>query len=171
MSWKHTITSVLLLASLAFLATGCEKETAPPTVAVDHLKAINIQTETISGALQAMLTQEQMFAQANREPKHADLFTYWTAFTSTTLDMRRLERTLVENPDIQLKARNMWIGRIQGKLVKMKEAGMFTDMKGPITSRLGAAFGEERIQNEAKKFLDLSNSIEKTLDIQEPNQQ
>lgn len=170
MSWHTSFTSVLLVTILSVVPMGCEQSSTSSNSA-DLLKDVNIKTETISSAMKSMLAQERYFASSGQTPKHASLFTYWTAFTSTTLDLKRLDGLLVANPDIRLKARNMWMGRVQNKLMELQKTGMLTEMSGPITSRLGAAFGAERVANEGKKMLRFAHSIEKILDIQNPNEQ
>jgi len=130
-----------------------------------ELKQIDIATTTIGSAFKAMLNEERMFSQGTWEPKQANLETYWMAFTSTTLDMKRLERVLEANPDLRPQTREMWVGRIQDNLDQMRADGMFTEMKGGITSKLGEAFGKDRVVNEGAKMLKAVDSIESMLGV------
>lgn len=159
--------SMALLTVFSLAPFGCSGSGGQSNSS-QELKKVDITTTTIGIALKSMLQDENRVAATGWTPKQASLETYWMAFTSTTLDMKRLIRTLDANPDIHLEARDMWIGRIQDSLDEMRESGMLTDMDGPITSKLGPAFGVERVENEGTKLLQAAAAIEATLGIHEP---
>lgn len=162
-----TALSIVLLVVLSLAQFGCGGSGGQSSSLL-VFKKVDITTTTIGTALKSMLMEEERYATPGWEPKQATLETYWMSFTSTTLDMKRLIRVLDENPGILPKARDMWIGRVQDNLAKMKAAGMLTDMDGPISSKLGPAFGEERVAKEGTKLLQAADAIEEILGIQEP---
>ena len=94
----------------------------------------------------------------------ANLDVFWMNVTSTRLGLGRFDRDLDASPELVDKARNLWIGRIQDSLQKAETAGAFS-ADGQVASRLGEAFGKERVVEELQKIVTLKNQITTRLSI------
>ena len=162
-------TKILLATLIMLLAipSGCSEPPPSPAEMKKLNGKINQTTMSIAVALKSMWNTEQAFTQGNYTPRKVDLETWWISLTSTRLNMKRALATINDNPSIVDRARNLWAGRIQENLNQIIDAGLLTTMQGPITSRLEATYGAERVQKEMRDVLALSQKIEERLDLPE----
>lgn len=108
---------------------------------------------------------ENALKSSNRKPLRGELDLFWMALQSTTRNMERIQKTLVEDPSLTNDIRNLWNGRVQEGLTQTEASGMLTKMDGPITSRLGDAFGKERVNNDVKRLFAAAHAIQAQLGV------
>ncbi|MED5507048.1 MAG: hypothetical protein VX684_04345, partial [Planctomycetota bacterium] len=92
-----------------------------------------------------------------------ELETFWITFTATRLNLTRIQELLEAHPGAVASARNFWRGRVQGALQRCVSIGMLDGMSGPISSRLGERFGEERVRTEVEEVMRRSQRLQELL--------
>ena len=163
MHLNRSISGLLMVA--VFLLQGCIDSGPSQAEQEKALEKLNKNTMSVAVSLKSMLNAEQDFAQRQVVPLKVDIQTWWISLTATRLNLGRIKSTLTEYPGLIDAARNLWTGRIQGKMNQIIESGTLTKMTGPITSRLVENYDESRVERETSQVLELSAQISTLLGI------
>lgn len=175
MRLNNVLSVSVIIILFSPIAVSCERSSgtgAAGTVAgvgqmdsTERLKKINIATTNIANSFRSMQGAEQRFLASRAKPRQADLELFWMALQSTTRNMERIDKMIAEDPSVTNDARNLWNGRVQEGLAQVEESGLLAKLNGPITSRLGAAFGAERVENDINRLLTAAHSIQVQLGV------
>ncbi len=137
---------------------GADREPSPET-----LQKLNNTTMSLAIALQSMYEAEEASRESGSTPQGLELETFWITFTATRLNLTRIQELLEAHPGAVASARNFWRGRVQGALQRCVSIGMLDGMSGPISSRLGERFGEERVRTEVEEVMRRSQRLQELL--------
>lgn len=139
---------------------------ANSTESVERMKKVNVWTTNISSSFQTMLNSDKRFRASNaKPPKPLDLELFWMALHSSMLNMERTEKMLTEHPTMTEEIRNLWNARVEWSFNEIEKSGLLEKMDGPLTSRLGEAFGEERVETDIVRIMKSAHSIQAQLGI------
>ena len=163
---KRTTPLAGILLLLTIQLPGCGDSGGNQAELDQALNKLNKGTMSVAVALESMRTNAEMYADGGRTPMKVELEMWWISLTSTRLNLSRIKTLVIDNPQIVPEARNLWSGRIQGNIDLILENGMLTTMKGTLSSRVIAEYGEERVRKEADQVIGLSEEIEALLGIE-----
>ena len=152
-----------VLAGGMSLMSGCDGEDRTMALA-EETKALENTSNKVGNSINAITASLPAFEEGRPPIMQANLDVFWMNVTSTRLGLGRFDRDLDGSPELVDKARNLWIGRIQDSLQKAETAGAFS-ADGQVASRLGEAFGKERVVEELQKIVTLKNQITTRLSI------
>ena len=154
---------VWLILACPLLVGGCSLAGTDPEPSPETVQKLNSTTMSLAIALQAMWNSEEAYRESGATPQGIDLEAFWISLTATRLNLMRGGKMIDEHPNAVPDARNFWRGRVQGALALCTESGILGEMSGPISSRLGAKFGRDRVRDEVAEVLKLSRSLELAL--------
>lgn len=157
-------TIALILATAMLCSCGNSNEEAEKLERMNMQKIENATTAA-SNSFNSMILDAKRFSEGSRKPQRADLDVFRMAMQSTTLDLERVSKILNENPSLIEQARNLWVGRVQESLTQIEDSGMLVNRDGPLTSKLGTTFGEERIEQDVKRLFAATKNIQSRLEI------
>lgn len=157
-----------ILLGLLGLATVIGASACSDGSAADTAQArsrINVATTNIGSAFNSMLDYENGFAQREAPPKRADLDVFWMLVQSTTRNLERVNAALQQHPSLRKETMNQWNGRVQEPLTMLIENATLTSRGGAVSSRLGEAFGEERVAREFARLREATTAVQNELGI------
>lgn len=162
----HSIAITMLFSGL--LLCSCNSSTddgADATAMEQSLLRINQTTTAAAASFSTIFSMDNQYANSTRTPQRSSLDMFWMALQSTTRDLERMNKLLVENPELVPEAKNFWNGRIQENLSKIESSGMLVKLNTPVTSKLGEFYGEERVKNEVMRLFASTHAIQNLLGI------
>jgi hypothetical protein len=160
---KMTITMVL--TSLLLASCGTSDKGDESSAMEEQILRINQITRSAANSFNTVLGMEKQFKNANRSPQRTDLDMFWMALQSTTRDLERMNKMLVENPELVPEAKNYWNGRIQENLSAIESSGMLEKRDSPVTMKLGELYGADRVEKEVARLYTSTHAIQTQLGI------
>lgn len=158
-------TTIALLLATGMLCSCGNSNAEAEKIERMNMQKIENATNAASNSFNSMLRDRERFSQGTRTPQRADLDVFRMAMQSTTLDLERVAKILDENPSLVEQARNLWVGRVQESLTQIEDSGMLVNRDGPLTSKLGETFGEERIEQDVNRLFAATKRIQSRLEI------